>query len=181
MAVADRVDALSMRLITSAWAPIGVLQARSTAGRDAQLKIATVKLQLSELQTAPFQAHKPGTLDAEECEFMRGHTLTGERIVRAAPSLAHTADLIRSSHERFDGAGYPDGLAGDEIPLGASIIAVCDAYDAMVTDRPYRRALTVANALAELRRCSGSQFDPAVTAAFCALAEAREGAAPLTA
>jgi two-component system, cell cycle response regulator len=112
---------------------------------------------------------------------MRGHTLTGERIVRAAPSLAHTADLIRSSHERFDGAGYPDGLAGDEIPLGASIIAVCDAYDAMVTDRPYRRALTVANALAELRRCSGSQFDPAVTAAFCALAEAREGAAPLTA
>jgi HD-GYP domain-containing protein (c-di-GMP phosphodiesterase class II) len=66
---------------------------------------------------------------------------------------------------------------GDEIPLGASIIAVCDAYDAMVTDRPYRRALRVADALSELRRCSGSQFHPAATAAFCALAEARQAAA----
>jgi diguanylate cyclase (GGDEF)-like protein len=114
--------------------------------------------------------NKPGKLDAEEWEFMRGHTLTGERIVRAAPSLAHTADLVRSCHERYDGNGYPDGLAGDAIPLGASIIAVCDAYDAMVTDRPYRSAMPVADAIAELRRCSGTQFDPAVTAAFCALA-----------
>jgi diguanylate cyclase (GGDEF)-like protein len=122
--------------------------------------------------------NKPGKLDSEEWEFMRGHTLTGERIVRAAPSLAHTADLIRSSHERFDGAGYPDGLSGDAIPLGASVIAVCDAYDAMVTDRPYRRALPVADALAELRRCAGTQFHPAVTAAFCALAEARAATVP---
>jgi two-component system, cell cycle response regulator len=114
--------------------------------------------------------NKPGKLDAEEWAFIRGHTLTGERIVRAAPSLAHTADLVRSCHERFDGAGYPDGLAGDAIPLGASIIAVCDAYDAMVTDRPYRSAMPAADALAELRRCSGTQFDPAVAAAFCALA-----------
>jgi HD-GYP domain-containing protein (c-di-GMP phosphodiesterase class II) len=114
--------------------------------------------------------NKPGKLDAEEWEFMRGHTLTGERILRAAPSLAHTADLVRSCHERYDGNGYPDGLAGDAIPLGASIIAVCDAYDAMVTDRPYRSAMPVADAIAELRQCSGTQFDPAVTAAFCALA-----------
>jgi len=125
--------------------------------------------------------NKPGKLDSEEWEFMRGHTLTGERIVRAAPSLAHTADLIRSSHERFDGAGYPDGLLGDDIPLGASVIAVCDAYDAMVTDRAYRLALPVADALAELRRCAGTQFHPAVTAAFCALAEAREAASLLPA
>jgi len=125
--------------------------------------------------------NKPGALNDEEWAFMRGHTLTGERIIRAAPSLAHTADLVRSSHERFDGAGYPDGLAGDAIPLGASIIAVCDAYDAMVTDRPYRRAMPTADALAELRSCSGEQFDPAVAAAFCALAEELEAAAPLPA
>ena len=120
--------------------------------------------------------NKPGKLDAAEWEFMRGHTLAGERIIRAAPSLAHTADLVRSSHERFDGDGYPDGLAGDAIPLGASIIAVCDAFDAMVTDRPYRDAMPTADALAELRRCSGSQFRPDVTDAFCALIEEHETA-----
>ena len=120
--------------------------------------------------------NKPGALDAAEWEFVRGHTLAGERIIRAAPSLAHTADLVRSSHERFDGDGYPDGLAGEAIPLGASIIAVCDAFDAMVTDRPYRGAITAADALAELRRCSGAQFRPDVTDAFCALIEEHETA-----
>jgi diguanylate cyclase (GGDEF)-like protein len=125
--------------------------------------------------------NKPGKLDEEEWGFMRGHTLVGERIVRAAPSLAHTADLVRSCHERFDGAGYPDGLAGGAIPLGASIIAVCDAYDAMVTDRPYRSARSSAEALAEVRRCSGTQFDPAVADAFCALTEELAAAAPQTA
>jgi two-component system, cell cycle response regulator len=125
--------------------------------------------------------NKAGALDAEEWGFMRGHTLVGERIVRAAPSLAHTADLVRSCHERFDGAGYPDGLAADAIPLGASIIAVCDAYDAMVTDRSYRNARSSEQALAELRRCAGSQFDPVVAAAFCALAEELAALAPQTA
>ena len=120
--------------------------------------------------------NKPGRLDAAEWEFMRGHTLAGERIIRAAPALAHTADLVRSSHERFDGDGYPDRLAGEAIPLGASIIAVCDAFDAMVTDRPYRDAMPTADALAELRRCSGSQFHPDVTDAFCALIEENETA-----
>ena len=113
--------------------------------------------------------NKPGKLDAEEWEFMRGHTLVGERIVLAAPSLAHSADLVRSSHERFDGAGYPDRLSGDAIPLGACIIAVCDAFDAMVTDRPYRSAMSTSDALAELRACSGTQFHPVVIDAFCAL------------
>jgi two-component system cell cycle response regulator len=121
--------------------------------------------------------NKPGKLDDDEWEFMRGHTLAGERIIRAAPSLAHTADLVRSSHERFDGDGYPDGLSGAAIPLGASIIAVCDAFDAMVTDRPYRDATSTADALVELRRCSGTQFHPEVTDAFCALIEEHEAAA----
>ena len=122
--------------------------------------------------------NKAGKLNDEEWGFMHGHTLVGERIVRAAPSLAHTADLVRSCHERFDGAGYPDGLAGDAIPLGASIIAVCDAFDAMVTDRPYRSARSSAEALAEVRRCSGTQFDPEVADAFCALADELVAAAP---
>ena len=101
---------------------------------------------------------------------MRRHTLIGERIVRAAPSLAHVAELVRHSHERYDGNGYPDGLVGGEIPLGASIVAVCDAFDAMVSERPYRKAMSVSEALAEVRRCSGSQFDPVVVDAFCVVA-----------
>jgi diguanylate cyclase (GGDEF)-like protein len=118
--------------------------------------------------------NKSGALDDDEWAFMRRHTVIGERIIRAAPSLAHVAELVRSSHERYDGAGYPDALRGDEIPLGASIVAVCDAYDAMVSDRPYRKAMSIADALDELRRCSGAQFHPDVVAAFCSIADERE-------
>jgi two-component system, cell cycle response regulator len=113
--------------------------------------------------------NKPGPLDEEEWAFMRSHTEIGARIVNAAPSLARSAELVRASHERYDGCGYPDRLAGEEIPLGAGIIAVCDAFDAMTSDRSYRRAIAVADAVAELRRCSGSQFDPRVVDAFCEL------------
>jgi diguanylate cyclase (GGDEF)-like protein/putative nucleotidyltransferase with HDIG domain len=110
--------------------------------------------------------NKPGPLDAEEWEFMRRHTEVGARIVGAAPSLAHTAELVRLHHEHHDGGGYPDRLAGDDIPLGASIIGVCDAFGAMTKTRPYSDAISVADALAELRRCSGSQFRPDVVTAF---------------
>jgi two-component system cell cycle response regulator len=111
---------------------------------------------------------KPGALDDAEWEFIRRHTIIGERIVAAAPALRPVAALVRSSHERWDGAGYPDALAGEDIPLGARIISVCDAFDAMVADRPYRAGMDAADALVELERCSGSQFDPAVVAAFAA-------------
>ena len=110
--------------------------------------------------------HKPGPLDDQEWEFMRRHTIVGERIVSSATSLQDVGPLVRSSHERWDGGGYPDGLAGEAIPLGARVIAVCDAYDAMTTTRAYRRAMSEADALAELRRCSGQQFDPRVVAVF---------------
>jgi HD-GYP domain-containing protein (c-di-GMP phosphodiesterase class II) len=100
---------------------------------------------------------------------MRRHTLIGERIVAAAPALGAVAKLVRASHERWDGRGYPDAAAGDDIPLGARIVAVCDAYDAIVADRPYRRGRSAAAAMDELERCSGSQFDPAVVAAFAAV------------
>jgi two-component system cell cycle response regulator len=118
---------------------------------------------------------KPGPLDDEEWVFMRRHTVIGERIVAAAPALRDVATLVRASHERYDGRGYPDGLAGDEVPLGARIVAVCDSFDAMVADRPYRAALPHDIALRELERCAGTQFDPAVVAAF------REALADLTA
>ena len=110
---------------------------------------------------------KPGSLDPVEWSFMRRHPLIGERILLAAPALRPVARLVRSSHERFDGGGYPDGLRGDEIPLGARIVAVCDAFDAMTTDRPYREAVSEADAVGELRHCAGTQFDPMVVEAFC--------------
>ncbi len=111
---------------------------------------------------------KPGPLDADQWKFMRRHTLIGERIVQAAPALAATAPLIRSSHEHLDGSGYPDGLVGDAIPLGARIISACDAYDAMISNRSYRSALTSDQAIRELKRCAGTQFDPKVVDALCA-------------
>jgi two-component system cell cycle response regulator len=111
---------------------------------------------------------KPAPLDDAEWEFIRRHTIIGERIVAAAPALRPVAALVRSSHERWDGGGYPDSLVGEEIPLGARIVSVCDAFDAMVADRPYRSGMDAADALAELERCAGSQFDPAVVAAFAA-------------
>jgi diguanylate cyclase (GGDEF)-like protein len=115
---------------------------------------------------------KPGPLDADEWELMRRYTLLGERIMLGAPALANAARLVRSSHERIDGAGYPDGLRGDEIPLGARIIGVCDAFDAMISERSYKRALNRGDALAELRRCAGTQFDRDVVEVFCASVQA---------
>jgi two-component system, cell cycle response regulator len=109
---------------------------------------------------------KPGALDPVEWTFMRRHPLIGERILLAAPALRPVARLVRSSHERWDGGGYPDGLRGDEIPLGARVVSVCDAFDAMTTERPYREPVTEVAAIEELRRCAGTQFDPMVVEAF---------------
>jgi two-component system, cell cycle response regulator len=109
---------------------------------------------------------KPGPLNEEEWPFIFRHTLVGERILSAAPSLARIARFVRSTHERIDGHGYPDGLAGSNIPLLARIISVCDAFLAMSEDRPYRQAMASEDAIAELRRCAGTQFDPDVVEAL---------------
>jgi diguanylate cyclase (GGDEF)-like protein/putative nucleotidyltransferase with HDIG domain len=111
--------------------------------------------------------NKPGPLDDRETEFVRQHTLVGERILAAAPALEHVAKIVRSSHESFDGTGYPDGLAGEQIPLAARVIAVCDAFHAMTDDRPYQPAKSPEEAMAELRRCKGTRFDPDVVEAIC--------------
>ncbi len=118
--------------------------------------------------------NKPGPLDEAEWGFMRQHTIVGDRILSAAPALESVAKLVRASHERYDGQGYPDRLAGDEIPLGARIVAVCDAYHAMTSDRPYRKAMAHQAALLELRRGAGLQFDPDVVKAFCKLVDPAE-------
>jgi two-component system cell cycle response regulator len=116
--------------------------------------------------------HKPGPLDESEWELMHQHTIIGDRILTAAPAMRPVAQIVRASHERWDGGGYPDRLAGEEIPLGARIVAVCDAYHAMTSARPYQRRRAPEAALAELERCAGTQFDPTVVAAFAALATA---------
>jgi diguanylate cyclase (GGDEF)-like protein/PAS domain S-box-containing protein len=114
---------------------------------------------------------KPGPLDSEEWDFMRRHTLIGERIVAAAPALARIAPIVRASHERPDGNGYPDGLMIEAIPIGARIVAVVDAFSAMVSSRPYKPSMTIDGALSELRRCAGTQFDSTVVDAFARVIE----------
>lgn len=110
--------------------------------------------------------HKPGPLSDEEWKLMKQHPVIGERILRVLPGLGSVARIVRHEHERWDGRGYPDGLAGDEIPLGSRIIIAADAYHAITSDRPYRAAKSHDDAVEELTRCAGSQFDPRVTQAL---------------
>ncbi|HXF99071.1 MAG TPA: HD domain-containing phosphohydrolase [Gaiellaceae bacterium] len=123
---------------------------------------------------------KRDALDESEWAFVRQHTIVGERLLRASLALRGVAGIVRSTHERWDGTGYPDGLAGEEIPLAARIICACDAYDAMTSDRPYRPALSREEALAELERQAGKQFDPEVVRVLVALVRAQQPAGRAT-
>ena len=109
---------------------------------------------------------KPGPLTAEERDVMRTHCEIGYNMVTRIPFLREAAEIVLSHQEYYDGTGYPRGLRGDEIPLGARIFAVADALDAMISDRPYRRALPIVQAKAEIEQCSGTQFDPRVVEVF---------------
>lgn len=109
--------------------------------------------------------HKPGRLDDAEWAIMRRHTIVGADMLARIPFFEDVHRLVRGHHERWDGAGYPDGLRAQEIPLGARILCVCDSFNAMTTTRPYRQAMTQAAALQELRRCAGTQFDERVVSA----------------
>jgi diguanylate cyclase (GGDEF)-like protein len=122
---------------------------------------------------------KPGPLDEQEWEFMKQHTIMGESIIAAAgPSLDRIGPLVRASHERWDGRGYPDGLLEEEIPLGARIITICDSFRAMLDERVYKRAMSLDDALGELRRCAGTQFDPRLVEVFCRLVGERSTPQP---
>jgi len=121
--------------------------------------------------------NKRGPLTAEERKVIETHTVEGERMLhRVGGLLGNVGRVIRSCHERYDGSGYPDGLAGEQIPLVARIVACCDAFNAMTTDRPYREALPHAEAVAELQRNSGTQFDPRIVDALMVTLERRESA-----
>ena len=112
--------------------------------------------------------NKTGPLDAAEWALMRRHAELGAGMIERVPGLERVAPLVRSHHERWDGAGYPDGLAAEQIPLASRVVAACDAFQAMTADRPYRDALSVDEAVAELTAGAGTQFDPSVVAAVCA-------------
>ena len=124
---------------------------------------------------------KRGKLNDDEWDFMRNHSVIGERILAGVPALERVASMVRSSHERWDGRGYPDGLAGEEIPIGSRITFAADAFCAMTEERPYSHAQSVRTARQELCDCSGTQFDPAVVTAFLAALDARSARADLQA
>lgn len=116
--------------------------------------------------------HKPSALTAQEFEVIKHHTIEGQFMLdRVGGLLGRVGEVVRSCHERWDGKGYPDGLAGDEIPIAARIVFACDAYNAMTTDRPYRGALPREVALEELRSNTGTQFDPKIVAALIKIIE----------
>jgi HD-GYP domain-containing protein (c-di-GMP phosphodiesterase class II) len=117
---------------------------------------------------------KTGPLNPSEWDVMRTHPIVGAHIVTPIRVLGDAVDVVRFHHERFDGGGYPHGLKGEAIPLAARIFSVVDAYDAMTSDRPYRQAREPEDAIEELVRCSGSQFDPDVIEAFVVLSEENE-------
>jgi diguanylate cyclase (GGDEF)-like protein len=138
------------------------------------LRFAAVFHDIGKIAVPEAILHKPGPLSAEEREVMERHTIVGEQILAPVEFLAKVRTLVRHEHERWDGAGYPDGLSGEEIPLGSRIILVCDALHAMTSDRPYRQAMSLERATAELRRHAGSQFDPAVVDALLGALDAED-------
>ena len=121
---------------------------------------------LGKIATTDFVLSKPGRLTAEEFATIKRHPIEGSDLLRQLTPYRRVVEIVRHHHERWDGKGYPDGLAGEQIPFGSRVIAVADTYDAMTSDRAYRRALSHEQALAEIRRCAGTQFDPVVVAAF---------------
>jgi HD-GYP domain-containing protein (c-di-GMP phosphodiesterase class II) len=132
----------------------------------AELRVAAALHDLGKLAVPQEILDKPGPLSPAEWEIVRGHPAAGEEIVRGIPALAHLAPLLRAMHEHWDGGGYPDGLGGEQIPLPARIVMACDAYEAIVSDRPYDPGRPPEAAVQELRVGAGSQFDPRVVTVF---------------
>ncbi|MDP9224321.1 MAG: HD-GYP domain-containing protein, partial [Actinomycetota bacterium] len=124
------------------------------------LRLGSILHDVGKIGVADSILLKPSSLSSDEWEIMRRHPEIGEKMLRSIDFIAPALPIVRHHHERWDGGGYPDGLAEENIPLGARIVAVCDSFDAMTSDRPYRAGLPIAAAVEEILRCSGSQFDP---------------------
>jgi HD-GYP domain-containing protein (c-di-GMP phosphodiesterase class II) len=157
---AARVTALALRLAEALDAGASRIEAIRTGGPLHDI---------GKLAVDPAILRKPGALDPDELELIRTHPVAGTRMLEGIQSLRSALDCVLHHHERWDGAGYPHALSGYEIPIEARILAVADAYDAMTTDRPYRTAISHDEAIAEVERCAGAQFDPAIAEVFVSL------------
>lgn len=141
-------------------------QMRWSSDRQHRLEIAALLHDVGKLGVEAFILAKPASLDEREMAAVRYHPLLGVRILESVQQLDDIIPFIRHHHERYDGGGYPDGLQGDDIPLEARILSVADSYEAITSNRPYRRARSPREALQEIRKGAGSQFDPEVVEAF---------------
>ena len=172
---ADAIEALAMALLerdryTGEHSESVVEMAKSVAralgldqGEIERVGAAALLHDIGKVAIPDHILNKPAKLDEDEWRLMREHPVIGERILRAIPGMGGVARIVRHEHESFDGSGYPDGLAGEAIPIGSRIILACDTYHAMTSDRPYRKRMEHSEAIAELARCAGTQFDPRVT------------------
>jgi len=149
----------------SRWAAQIAMQMRLSEAEIEEIRLAGIVHDIGKIHVPEPLLFKPAPLTAEEFGIMKSHAAWGAKILEPLKVTA-IERIVRHHHERYDGRGYPDHLMGEEIPLGARIVAVAEAFDNMVSDVPYRRARTVEDAVAELRRCSGTQFDPKVATAF---------------
>jgi len=148
---------------------------RLTLGEPlARVVVLTARLHdIGKLGIPPWVLEKPGPLSEVELRMMREHSVLGQRMLERRSELLAIGPLVRATHERWDGLGYPDRLRGAAIPLPARIVAVCDAFDAMTRPRSYSASIPIAAALDELQECAGTQFDPGVATTFCELLEGR--------
>ena len=139
-----------------------------------RLVLLTARLHdIGKLGVPPWLLEKTGPLTEFELGLMQEHTLIGQEMLERRPELLPIGPLVRATHERWDGTGYPDGLSGGAIPLPSRIVAICDAFDAMTRPRSYSDAMSIPAGLRELKDCAGSQFDPGAVSAFCRLFESR--------
>jgi ribonuclease P protein subunit RPR2 len=166
---ADRVTGLALELTR---------RIDSELAAEPQLEYGFLLHDIGKIGIPDAILRKPGPLDPDELEQMRFHPVFGERVVKQIPHLSGLArDVVAHHHERWDGEGYPGGLHGTEIPLAARIFALADSFDAMTNDRPYRRAMPATDAVDEILRCSGSQFEPRLVEEFVTLIRERRRAA----
>ena len=167
-ALHEREPQLGMGLLGIGQLVVSLGRAAGLEGEDLDIAVRAGELHDIGKMAIPDEIlRKEAPLNEGEWQLMRQYTIVGERILEVAPALVPVGRVIRQSSERWDGTGYPDGLQGDEIPLPARVVALCASFHDMTCDRPYRAALSDEDALEEIRRCAGTQFDPDLVEHFC--------------